>query len=377
MSANTKPVTLTAARKWLAPGLCGLAFSLAWPVAAQDTGWKQNLAACAGNSPFIEALLAQHNDDHRPLMRIGEMQAWEIHDETGQPTIALTTEEGLTIIGRILGPQGEDISAALLATRPNNSALNLQHIGPGGVTTPPEEKEAQTEAAVTPILEEPPTIATPAPEGTVSPSLERLLAETQEQSSTPPDMATTDGSTELGAVATAPITASAAPTPEIQAGMNAIFKEAGEERIWFSAAKPNAGAPVVYMLADPECPHCQWTIDNMRSEILSGEIDLRIIFAPITGVGGFNTSLSILHSDDIPSTFMAHMTSKTRGTEAVAQMNSNAADRAVVQGIVDNINWMRTNRMPGVPFFLYQTDEGARFAFSELPPDILTVAKSN
>ena len=115
----------------------------------------------------------------------------------------------------------------------------------------------------------------------------------------------------------------------------------------------------------------------MRSQIVSGEIDLRIIFAPITGVAGFNTSLSILHSEDIPNTFMEHMTSNTRGTAAVAQMDVNGADRAVVQGIVDNINWMRTNRMPGVPFFLYQTEDGAKFAFSELPSDILTVAKSN
>ena len=39
------------------------------------------------------------------------------------------------------------------------------------------------------------------------------------------------------------------------------------------------------------------------------------------------------------------------------------------------INWMRANRMPGVPFFLYMTEGGARFAFSELPSNILTEAK--
>lgn len=58
-------------------------------------------------------------------------------------------------------------------------------------------------------------------------------------------------------------------------------------------------------------------------------------------------------------------------------MDTNQADRAVVQGIVDNINWMRANRIPGVPFFLYQTDQGAQFSYSELPEDILTIAKTN
>ena len=73
---------------------------------------------------------------------------------------------------------------------------------------------------------------------------------------------------------------------------------------------------------------------------------------------------------------MAHMTSTTRGTAAVTQMNTSEADQAVIRGIVDNINWMRANQMPGVPFFLYMTDDGARFAFSELPSDILTLAKA-
>ena len=377
MSANTKFVTLSVARLNQILAVSAIALSCALPVAAEDAGWKENFAACAGNTPFIEALLNQHNEGHRPLLRIGEMQAWAIQDESGKPTIALTTEDGLTIIGRILGPQGEDISAALLATRPNLSALALPAAGSGAVSTPPEEKQAQTEAAALPAPEETQADTTPPPSGSVSPSLERMLAETQTLATLPPDDAVTTTATVSNPVATAPIAAAAAPTPEVQAGMNAIFNQADQERIWFSAATPKEGAPVVYMLADPECPHCQWTIDKMRSQIVSGEIDLRIIFAPITGVAGFNTSLSILHSEDIPNTFMEHMTSNTRGTAAVAQIDVNGADRAVVQGIVDNINWMRTNRMPGVPFFLYQTEDGARFAFSELPSDILTVAKSN
>ena len=187
---------------------------------------------------------------------------------------------------------------------------------------------------------------------------------------------TTTAETPSEAIASAPITAVEQPSAQVQEGIDTIFKQAGEERIWFSAGTPNPSAPVVYMLADPECPHCQWTIDQMLGPITSGSIDLRIIPAPITGVQGFNSSLSILHSQDIPQTFMAHMTSQTRGTAAVAQMDATQADKAVVQGIVDNINWMRANKMPGVPFFLYETDQGAQFAFSELPTNILSVAKA-
>lgn len=330
---------------------------------AEDVSWKENFAACAGNSPFIDTLLATHNEDHRPLMRIGDMQAWAIEDEAGQPILALTTSDGLTIIGSVYGPQGEDISAALLATVPST-----------------EPKLGQATPALTfplPDAQAAPLQSTPAPN--MSAALSSLnrgtpAPATSQMDPSPTETTNTQVLVNGATPSTAPITASQDPTPEQQAGMNTIFQQATDQRIWFSAAQSKEGAPVVYMLADPECPHCQWTIDNMRAQILAGDIDLRIIFAPITGVQGFNSSLSILHSTNVSETFMAHMTSQTRGTAAVTQMDPNTSDRAVVQGIVDNINWMRENRMPGVPFFLYMTEDGARFAFSELPSDITSQA---
>lgn len=362
---------------------CLIVMSSAVTGSAEEYSWKEGFAGCTSTSPFIETLISKTDPNVRPLMKIGEMQAWAIKDQDGNPATALTTQDGLTIVGRIIGPQGEDITAALLATVPDPSAKPVA--GPTQRSIP-TSSQAATGAA--PVAEQ----STPAPRMTLmpeadqtasvdptiqSPALNQLRTVLQPQNvasvaNSTPENPNSSNST----VASAPITAVEQPSADVQAGIDTIFKQAGEERIWFSAATPNPGAPVVYMLADPECPHCQWTIDQMHNEIASGAIDVRIIPAPITGVQGFNTSLSILHSENIPQTFMAHMTSKTRGTAAVAQMDANQADKAVIQGIVDNINWMRANKMPGVPFFLYQTDQGAKFAFSELPSDILTIAKA-
>lgn len=351
---------------------------------AQDYSWKEGFAGCTGTSPFIETMISTTDPDVRPLMKIGEMQAWAIKNENGNPATALTTEDGLTIVGRIIGPQGEDITAALLATVPDPNVMlqitpiALAHTSNTALTPQPNSTtpEPVTQDTMTPLPNLQTTTA--APTGTTSHALTQLQsnlqAEAPAQAAPLSNAATTDTPTET--IASAPITAVEQPSAQVQEGIDTIFKQAGEERIWFSAGTPNPGAPVVYMLADPECPHCQWTIDQMLGPITSGSIDLRIIPAPITGVQGFNTSLSILHSQDIPQTFMAHMTSQTRGTDAVAQMDANQADKAVVQGIVDNINWMRANKMPGVPFFLYETDQGAQFAFSELPTNILSVAKA-
>ncbi|HDZ80911.1 MAG TPA: hypothetical protein ENH56_06655 [Roseobacter sp.] len=351
---------------------------------AQDYSWKEGFAGCTGTSPFIETLISKTDSDVRPLLKIGEMQAWAIKDENGNPATALTTEDGLTIVGRIVGPQGEDITAALLATVPDPNAklpidqASLAHTSNTAVTSQANTTtpEPTTQDAITPPRNLQTTAA--APTETISTALSQLQTNLQAEAPTQaaPLSNTTTAETPAEAIASAPITAVEQPSALVQEGIDTIFKQAGEERIWFSAGTPNPGAPVVYMLADPECPHCQWTIDQMLGPITSGSIDLRIIPAPITGVQGFNSSLSILHSQDIPQTFMAHMTSHTRGTAAVAQMDATQADKTVVQGIVDNINWMRANKMPGVPFFLYETDQGAQFAFSELPTNILSVAKA-
>jgi len=344
--------------------------SMSMGFAQEDTG-SDGLIESRGNLLPADTVISKTDPNARALMRIGAMQVWAIEEQTGDLTTALTTQDGLTIIGRIIGPRGEDITAALLATVPIRTDDSMTAILPiarsqaaplieGAMTQGPVDPalDSSTDTALSPTLNR--------VQNTLPPAVSSLLAATPTSQ---------DSANET--IASAPITAVERPSAEIQAGIDTIFSQAGAERIWFSAGTPKPEAPVVYMLTDPDCPHCQWTIDQMQGAILRGEIDLRIIFTPITGVSGFETYLSILHSDDISGIFMAHMTAVTRGTAAVTKMDTNQADKSVIQGVADNINWMRANRMPGVPFFLYQTDQGARFAFSELPADILAVAQAD
>lgn len=335
---------------------------------AQEDGWKGEIVGNASGPSPNAALISRTDPKARALMRIGAMQAWAIEDQSGNLTTALTTKDGLTIIGRIIGPRGEDITAALLATVPVRNEKPIATIPSITPSVPTALIEgAVTQGSVAPVADTGGGMP-------LSPTLNGLQDKVPPAGPSLPAAEPIPEESANEVVASAPITAIEEPSAEIQAGIDTIFSQAGTERIWFSAGKPKPDAPIVYMLTDPECPHCQWTIDQMQGPIVRGEIDLRIIFAPITGISGFETSLSILHSDRISETFMAHMTSTTRGTAAVAKMDTDQADKAVIQGVAENINWIRANRMPGVPFFLYQTDQGAQFAFSELPSNILTVA---
>ena len=147
---------------------------------AQDHSWKEGFAGCTGTSPFIETMISTTDPDVRPLMKIGEMQAWAIKDENGNPATALTTEDGLTIVGRIIGPQGEDITAALLATVPDPNAnlmidqASLAHTSNTALTPQPNATtpEPMTQDAMTPL----PNLQTTAvaPTETTSPALSQL-----------------------------------------------------------------------------------------------------------------------------------------------------------------------------------------------------------
>lgn len=374
--------------KWLLAPVLVLAASNSF--GAEPT-WKDEFVGRSGNSPFVSNLIKQNALAVRPLLKIGNLQAWAVEDDNGQPALALTTDEGLTIIGKVFGPQGEDISSALLATVPNEELASRASApaDPGkwdgrdgtssSTETGPQSELSRKLTGANSRLASAANLTS----GSVSkpgsqPGVSGVaLPVTKLPASSTSNLYAGSTDDNLDTIRNvSAVTAVDKPSPEVQAGLDRLLADATSERLWFKAATPQPGAPVVYMLTDPECPHCQWAIDKLRSQIISGQIDLRIIPAPITGPGGFTSALSILHSDNVASTFMNHMTSETRGTPAVVPMDTAAADKNVIRAIADNIQWMRRNGIRSVPFFFYKDATGAKFSASALPDNILQVAES-
>lgn len=358
--------------------------SFSAPTFAQEAVHNKETVLCQGQTGCEPAPIAASHAAPRPLIKIGTMQAWAMMGENGDPVLALTTEDGLTIIGKVLGPQGEDISGALLATVPIQNP-NTNHLSSSMVNAPARLPKPQQHTFVQ-GREAGTALGAPVPANEQTPSATRQAPEERARRSNEPftsPQQTVSNSLESHRVTSTGITPAAAaitavdvPSPETQADLNQLLDEATNQRLWFSAAKPQPDAPVVYMVADPDCPYCQSAIDAWRTQILSGHIDLRIIPAPITGPPALRTTLSILHSKDVAGTFMNHMTSKSRGTPAVTQMDARTADRDVVQSVGDNVAWMRRNGIGSVPFFLYKDAKGATFSLANLPTNILQIAKS-
>ena len=333
-----------------------------------DLPWQTTFVGCSTSAaPFIENQLNLYGA--RPLMKVGTMQAWAVPQADGTEKFALTTEDGLTIFGDVVGPQGEDISGALLSTSPNTVSVETAGNPSSLRPTSPETAE----------VKEPPSksVELEAPERLANSQTETGAADTSEAPDTPPGQA----SASAPAADTKPpklASVGSQNTPDIPTAqsLDELVQQAHDFSAWFPVGDPKADAPTFFLLADPTCPHCAWSIDSMKPLIQNGDIDLRIILAPILSEAAFNISAAILQSDDVGAVFLKNEYAATSsvGGQKVAALASDRIDDQTADILRRNVLWMRQNGIKGVPFFIYKTQEGGQFAFGNLTQQALDTA---
>ncbi|QOF75201.1 thioredoxin fold domain-containing protein (plasmid) [Aminobacter sp. SR38] len=382
-------------------------FATALPAQAELNLWQQNFVGCSvSSSPYTTQVLFKDAAKVRPLMQISGMNAWAVPTADGGQQIALTTPDGLTIYGRIVGPQGEDISAALLATRPTvtpepspfdpqspvtTSTTSTQ--APANITRTVPGDGAAAQIAASPTVQAAPPTAQPSP----APAQEQAApvkkpADTQAADSAteskqaqapviqPTQPAPAAGSTPPLVGAQPQQQAQAANPPQQMASIGSqtvpdvpkaasidqLMQQAQDFAMWFPANKPKPGSPLVYVFVDPTCPHCAWSFEHLKPRIDDSTIDLRIIMAPILSAEAAQIAASIMHQEDIPTTLRDQLASVIGSGKPAPKVDPKNFDKAVVAAMQRNVDWMRLNGVPGTPFYLYRTKEGAQFAFGAL-----------
>ncbi|MGV0820835.1 hypothetical protein [Martelella sp. AMO21009] len=305
-----------------------------------DLPWQTTFVGCSTSAaPFIENQLNLYGA--RPLMKVGGMQAWAVPQGDGTEKFALTTEDGLTIFGSVVGPQGEDISGALLSTKPN--AVSLKTASAPSPSRPPSPKVAKEE----PAASNPGALKAP----------KRLTeADTAEAVEAPSSDVVEPG--EDAAPAASPVEVDAGKPPKLASvgsqntpdiptaqSLDELVQQAHDFSAWFPVGKPKPDAPTFFLLADPTCPHCAWSIDSMKPLIQNGDIDLRIILAPILSEAAFNISAAILQSDNVGTVFLKNEYAATSsvGGQKVAAIAPDKIDDQTADILRRNVLWMRQN----------------------------------
>lgn len=189
-----------------------------------------------------------------------------------------------------------------------------------------------------------------------------VAGEAEEAAVEPEEAAEAKDAVETPAAEAEIIPASAEDT---EADLQEFFRETQEDTTWFVAGEKSA--PVVYAYIDPTCPFCARAIDGLRGQIDKGELQLRVILAPLVSAKAPETIAGILLADNPVETFLEHETSIVkRTTSPVKLQDFKGLPAQVAAGIRKNYETVLKNGVPGVPFFAFQTEEGPKF-FSGVP----------
>jgi hypothetical protein len=354
------------------------------PASADLKLWQQNFVGCSVSaSPYATQVLFKDGDKVRPLMQISGMNAWAVPTDHGEE-VALTTQDGLTIYGRIIGPQGEDISAALLTTRPTIIPQESSLDGPSfGIRQSILPAPSGSPAALAPAAA-PRTQSALSSSQAILPLLPFNSATTARAS---PGSAAPASAVDQKGLAQAPVQAApGAPSQAASLGSDTVMdvpratnvdqliEQAKSFAMWFPINTPRPDAPLIYVFVDPTCPHCAWSFDQLAPRIAEGSVNLRIILTPILSRQAFDVAASILHQPDIPRTLLDQLRSVLGSGMPAPHVDPSTFDAKVTDGLRRNVLWMRANGAPGVPFYLYRTKAGGQFAFGSLTDAELAAA---
>lgn len=167
--------------------------------------------------------------------------------------------------------------------------------------------------------------------------------------------------------------ATAAPEAEVSAGSVDPSKATNESLLadirtngfWFGVGA--ADAPTVYMIADPACPFCARSIKNLREDVEGGKIQLRVLLAPFVSKSSPDLIAGILLSEDPAKSYFEHsLQYADRGASDLAKKAFKDLPADVVNAVRGNYDMVGSYGLRGVPFFAWETAEGAKL-FNGVP----------
>lgn len=328
------------------------------PAIAELNLWQSDFKGCSNaTSPFADQVLFKDASNIRPLMQIAGLSAWAVPAAGGGQQVALTTPDGLTIYARIVGPQGEDISAALLGTVPTNKGPDTPL--PPQTLDEPKANSGPVKPNKTALSEPSQPLAVPITPQTPSPV---------------PEAASPVAANPLIQTPAGAMTGIEDPRVPKATNLDELVQQADTFAMWIEGNKPKPGAPLIYMFIDPTCPYCAQSIESLLPKIKDGSIEIRFIPTPILSVKAFNIAASVMHQQYIAENLIQQMQSIMGTAQPAPVVEPATFDRKVVEALRTNVLWFRKNGIRSVPFYLFRTKDGGNIAFGNITDEQIASA---
>ena len=138
-----------------------------------------------------------------------------------------------------------------------------------------------------------------------------------------------------------------------------LLEDARYNALWFSVGANDA--PAVYAFVDPTCSYSARAIAALSDQVGSGDLQLRVILAPVLSQRSAGLIAGILTDERPPLAFFDHEVALAeRGRSDLSPAELSDLPAQVQAGVQRNFEMIRDYGIPGVPFFVYETGEGAR-----------------
>ncbi|HDZ53351.1 hypothetical protein LCGC14_0042880 [marine sediment metagenome] len=151
-----------------------------------------------------------------------------------------------------------------------------------------------------------------------------------------------------------------------------LLQEVRTDAMWFGMGK--ADAPVAYAFIDPTCPYCAKTIKNLEQSIGAGELQLRIMLAPVLSERSGQYIASILSHEEPPIAFLEHELGMANGRSPLKPGNWQDIPGVLRDGLIHNAEIMKEYGINGVPFLVFDTEDGAKVINGVPTPEALSSA---
>ncbi len=257
-------------------------------------------------SPYAASVLHAQGTQSQRLFTLEGLNVWLTQPANQQAELVFTTQSGLLLRGSMVGPDGEDIAAALsLKMR----AKSLAEPPQGG-----HERSVPTDA--------------------IGKAASGISAQTQPA----PD---------------APDNGAAIPT---FATLKQLRSQADTYLMWIEANHAAPEAPVLYMFTDPLCSFCSRSLRVLKPSVERGDLALRLVPTPILSPLSFELAISFVEDRNPGDAFIQHALQTADGQPSqVLPRPLDKMDKAVIDAMARNLRWFRRNGLQGVPFFLYRS----------------------
>lgn len=282
-------------------------------------------------TPYIKKLLFNESINTKRLFNMDGFQVWTIQLPNQNPETVLTSKDGILVRGKIIGPDGQDLSASFTGMTPPASA--------GSISSGSASMEANVSAPTVPVQQ--PAVPQFTPQNNL-----RQPSNAGRQPETSPEF----DAAQPGGMNDASI--------PLAKDLAEFRQQADDFSMWIQANRFRPGAPVLYMFADPGCPWCARSFVELKPFLDRGDLELRIIPTPILSRLSFQLAVSFIHEKSPGEAFIRHADEIISGAAGRQPMPDNEMDPKVVTGMERNVKWARRNSIRQVPFFLYKNDQG-------------------